>query len=111
LGKWSDTIAVARLISILLFCRIGAAQYIGSEACRTCHSVQFEKQSKSGHAHALALAPSGSPGHWAFGAGAKAITYISQADQDSYLEHGLSYYAATKSMALTPGHASAAGMR
>jgi tetratricopeptide (TPR) repeat protein len=111
LGKRSDTIAVARLISILLLCRIGSAQYIGSEACHACHSVQFEKHSKSGHAHALALAPSGSPGHWAFGAGAKAITYVSQADQDSYLEHGLSYYAATKSMALTPGHTSAAGMR
>lgn len=67
------------------------AQYVGSHACRPCHAARFATQSRSGHAHALALAPSGSPGHWAFGAGAKAITYVSQFDQDTYVEHGLSY--------------------
>src|SRR5258708_36299031 len=83
---------------------IATAQYVGSQACKLCHPAKFESQSKTGHARALALAPPGSPGHWAFGAGAKAITYVSQAGQDGYIEHGLSYYPATKSMAPTPGH-------
>src|SRR6266446_10801654 len=77
---------------------IATAQYVGSQACKLCHAAKFESQSKTGHARALALAPSGSPGHWAFGAGAKATTYVSQADEESYIEHGLTYYASTKSM-------------
>src|ERR1700758_3046267 len=80
-----------------------AGDYSGSEACRSCHPDEFARQSKSEHARALALAPPGSPGHWAFGAGAKATTYVSQLTPDQYLEHGLTYYTATKSTALTPG--------
>ena len=86
-------------------------QYAGSEACKPCHPAQFTAQSKSGHARALAPAPAGSPGQWAFGAGEQAITYVSQLDEDTYIEHGLSYYAKTKSMALTPGHTSPGGVR
>ena len=86
-------------------------EYSGSEACRSCHPDEFARQSKSEHARALALAPQGSPGHWAFGAGAKATTYVSQVAPDQYLEHGLTYYTATKSMALTPGHTSSDGLR
>jgi tetratricopeptide (TPR) repeat protein len=111
LGKRTGPIAIERLIPILLLCRIGFAQYAGSGACRACHPSQFAAQLKSDHAHALALAPKGSPGHWAFGAGAKAITYVSQADPDFYLEHGLSYYASTKAMAPTPGHPNGSDMR
>jgi hypothetical protein len=85
--------------------------YSGSEACRTCHPDEFARQSQSGHARALALAPPGSPGHWAFGAGTKATTYVSQVEQDQYIEHGLTYFAATKSMGLTPGHTNADGLR
>src|SRR5216684_7265465 len=95
----------------LVSCSAGFAQYVRSEACRSCHPAKFETQSKTGHARALALAPPGSPGYWAFGAGAKAITYVSQADQDAYIEHGLSYYPATKSMAPTPGHGNGADIR
>ena len=40
--------------------------------------------------------------------GEKATTWVSQTGEDSVVEHGLSYYAATKSMRLTPGHNSAA---
>lgn len=87
------------------------AQYAGSTACRGCHPAQFDSQSRTGHARALALAPAGSPGHWAFGAGLKATTYVSQIDRDSYMEHGLSYYASTRSLALTPGHKNTAGVR
>ena len=86
-------------------------EYSGSEACRSCHPDEFARQSKSEHARALALAPPGSPGHWAFGAGTKATTYVSQVTPDQYLEHGLTYYTATKSMALTPGHTSSDGLR
>lgn len=76
-----------------------AGEFSGSEVCRSCHPDEFARQSRSEHARALALPPAGSPGHWAFGAGTKATTYVSQVAPDQYLEHGLTYYAATKSMA------------
>jgi len=97
--------------ALLIICSSALAQYTGSQACRSCHPHQFEEQSRSEHAHALALAAPGSPGHWAFGAGAKAVTYVSQVSTEWYLEHGLSYYAATKALALTPGHSNAEGLR
>jgi len=83
--------------------------YVGSGACRTCHPDQFESQSKTGHAHALLRAQATDPGpgshaEWAFGAGAKATTWVSQTGEETIAEHGLTYYAATKLLALTPGH-------
>lgn len=81
-----------------------AADYTGSKACQSCHADKYLAQSKTGHARALAVAPAGSPGYWAFGAGAKAITYVSQRDEDWYIEYGRSYYASIKAMAPTPGH-------
>ena len=81
-----------------------ASDYVGSAACRVCHAANFELQSKSGHAHALVRAQPGSRGEWAFGAGEKATTWVSQVDHATYAEHGVSYFAATKSMGLTPGH-------
>ena len=88
-----------------------SAQYVGSDSCRPCHQERVETQSKTGHAHALAKAAAGSPGEWAFGAGAKATTWVSRSDRDTYVEHGLSYFGATKSMGLTPGHATADDIR
>jgi tetratricopeptide (TPR) repeat protein len=87
--------------------------YIGSAVCRNCHAAQFESQSKSGHAHALRRALPSDPGpgshaQWAFGAGAKATTWVSQTGEENIAEHGLTYYAATKSLALTPGHTTSA---
>jgi tetratricopeptide (TPR) repeat protein len=87
------------------------AQFTGSEACRPCHAARFEAQSKTGHARALARTRTDSPGQWAFGAGVKAITWVSQADRDTWAEHGLSYYASTKSTGITPGHESAGEVR
>lgn len=98
-------------ISLLLMSTSVFAQYVRSEACRSCHPAKSETQSKTGHARALAVAPAGSPGHWAFGAGEKAITYVSQVDEDWYIEHGLSYYPAKKAMGLTPGHSNSEGRR
>jgi len=92
-------------------------QYIGSDVCRACHAAKFESQSKTGHARALAVARPGSPipgipapestAQWAFGAGEKATTWVSQTGEETIAEHGLSYYAATKSLDVTPGHANA----
>ncbi|MES1257341.1 MAG: tetratricopeptide repeat protein [Acidobacteriota bacterium] len=88
----------------LSFTSVLSGQYAGSSVCRGCHPDKFASQSKSGHARALAVAAPGSPGYWAFGAGEKAITCVSQKDEDTILEHGLTYYSATHSTGLTPGH-------
>jgi hypothetical protein len=44
------------------------------------------------------------PVQWAFGAGQQAVTFLSQVDEDRYVEHHLSYYASARSMSVTPGH-------
>jgi hypothetical protein len=98
-------------ILALLLATGAYGQYAGSGACKPCHPAQAATQSKSGHARSLARAPAGSPGQWAFGAGEQAITYVSRIDEDWYIEHGLSYYSKTKSMALTPGHTTLAGVK
>ena len=41
---------------------------------------------------------------WAFGAGEQAVTFVGQPDEDRYVEHHFSYYAATDSLSTTPGH-------
>ncbi|MGH8246475.1 MAG: hypothetical protein ACREUU_08585, partial [Gammaproteobacteria bacterium] len=122
-----------------------AARYVGSSACQSCHTKQYETQSRSEHAVALSraadhpLAPSfpdefaayrapqyrlqwkresggfyarvfdgretaETPVEWAFGAGDQAVTFASQLDEDRYVEHALSYYSASRSLAPTPGH-------
>jgi len=80
------------------------AQYVGSQSCQPCHPGQFTAQAMSEHVHALAPAKPGSPGEWAFGAGRKAITYVSHKDEETYIERAASYFASTKSMGVTPGH-------
>ncbi len=104
---------------MLLLARGAAGQYAGSEACRRCHPQQAAAHAQSGHArslsrpaqHPFAGAFPPSPGEWAFGAGAQAVTFVSQLDQEHYIEHGLSWYATSKSMALTPGHRTREGER
>jgi tetratricopeptide (TPR) repeat protein len=81
-----------------------SAQYVGSKACQKCHADKFALQSKSEHARALGP---GQKAQWAFGAGDKAITFVDQTGEETIAERGLSYYAATKSMGITPGHADA----
>src|SRR3954471_5000837 len=88
-----------------------ASGYVGSKVCATCHVAQFESQSKTAHARALRRARPTDPGpgshaQWAFGAGVKATTWVSQTGEETIAEHGTSYYSASKSLALTPGHAS-----
>ncbi len=65
------------------------------------------KQSRSHHAGALSK---GSSARWAFGSGVQAITYVSQLDEDTYLEHGLSLYT-RGGLSLTPGHRNADGVK
>jgi Zn finger protein HypA/HybF involved in hydrogenase expression len=83
--------------------------YIGSSACGDCHTARFESQSKTAHARALRKAQSADPGpgakaQWAFGAGAKATTWVSQTGEDTIAEHGRTYYRATNALGITPGH-------
>src|SRR5262249_25669532 len=44
------------------------------------------------------------PVQWAFGAGDQAVTFVSQLDEDTYLEHRFSFYSQAASLDLTPGH-------
>src|SRR5262245_6830069 len=44
------------------------------------------------------------PVDWAFGSGNHAVTFASQLDEDSYLEHAWSYYPAGRVFDRTPGH-------
>jgi tetratricopeptide (TPR) repeat protein len=81
-----------------------SAQYVGSKACQKCHADKFALQSKSEHTRALGP---GQKAQWAFGAGDKAITFVDQTGEETIAERGLSYYRATKSMGITPGHADA----
>jgi tetratricopeptide (TPR) repeat protein len=92
-----------------------ASGYVGSSVCRDCHASHFESQSRSEHAHALRRAVPADPGpgshaQWAFGAGLKATTWVSQTGEEAIAEHGLTYYTATKSLAITPGHATSADL-
>ncbi len=41
---------------------------------------------------------------WAFGSGYQAVTFVSQLNEDAYLEHRLSFYTAKNRPGLTPGH-------
>ena len=92
------------LLLLPLFTEAVCAQHVGSKRCQTCHPEQFALQSKSEHALALAPAKPGAPGEWAFGAGLKAITYVSHIDEETYVERKETFYTSTKRMGITPGH-------
>lgn len=85
-----------------------ALPFAGTSTCAACHAPVAATQSKTAHAGALKL---GEDGGWAFGSGAQAITYVSRADEDAYIEHGLSWYRKPKRLDLTPGHDSPKGVR
>ena len=90
----------------ILYLLLTAQDFAGAKACAVCHSEIAAPQ--AGTHHAGALKPETK--RWAFGSGAQAITYVSQVNEDTYLEHGLSWYKKTGSTALTPGHRSATGV-
>jgi hypothetical protein len=91
-------------IAFLLFT---AQDFAGAESCAVCHSDIARRQRETHHAKALSRLPDG---RWAFGAGAQAITYVSQISEDAYREHGLSWYKKSGQEALTPGHSNASGV-
>jgi hypothetical protein len=96
---------VQSLALLLLFhLPIAAADYAGADACRTCHPSEFESQSRSAHAHALAPSAAPQPGEWAFGAGIQAITFVSHPARDTYRELGQTWYRSLNAYAVTPGH-------
>ena len=84
-----------------------AQTYVGAAVCATCHAQIAASQAKTGHAGALKREPE----RWAFGSGLQAITYVSQLDEDTYLEHGLSWYRRAGGLDLTPGHRTREGVR
>ena len=100
-----------RLPLLMLLAAAPKSEYAGANACKACHAAQYELQSRSEHARALAKSKPEQPGEWAFGSGLQAITFVSRADQESYLEHGESWFRELKDYARTPGHRSNAGMR
>lgn len=82
-----------------------AIPFVGAPVCSGCHAEIAGSQAKTAHASALRPASGGQvKADWAFGSGVQAITYVSQADDDHYLEHPLSWYAKAKGLAPTPGH-------
>jgi len=91
-------------LALLLF---AAQDFAGSKSCAVCHPAIARTQANSHHAQALAQTPDN---RWAFGAGAQAITYVSQADEDTYIERGLSWYRKISGLALTPGHIKSDGV-
>ena len=91
-------------------CRAGAGR--GGQARDKVQVAAHQAKLHAASAHSRALAHSTSTevkADWAFGAGVQATTYVSRLDENTYLEHGLSWYAKTRSLALTPGHRNAAG--
>jgi hypothetical protein len=102
---------VAALLIPALFAAAAAADYAGAKACQTCHPAEYASQSSTAHARALDRSKPPQPGDWAFGAGLQAITFVSRAAGDDYLELGQSWYRRLNGMALTPGHRNAAGVR
>lgn len=84
-----------------------AQTYTGAAVCAGCHARIAESQSQTGHAGALKKEEN----RWAFGSGLQAITYVSQVDEDTYLEHGLSWYRRANGLDLTPGHRNREGVR
>ena len=44
------------------------------------------------------------PVEWAFGAGDQAVTFVSQLDEDLYLEHRFTFYSRSRTLDFTPGH-------
>lgn len=103
---------ISHLLCLVLLAIPAISQnYTGSKSCEACHPAEAAKHALTGHAGALKKAPAGSPGEWAFGAGTKAITYVSRNGAEHYTEHGLSFYTARKTMGITPGHENAGGRK
>lgn len=85
------------------------AQVVGATACEPCHAEQYAKHRTS--THARSLSPGDAPHQWKFGAGKQAVTPVSRAGDEHYLEHGLSWYPAIGKFDLTPGHENTLGER
>ena len=92
---------------VFVFLLLTAQDFAYTNSCAVCHSEIAAQQSTTHHANALRLQPDQ---RWAFGSGAQAITYVSKTSEDTYLEHGLSWYKKSGALALTPGHRTPTGV-
>ncbi|MBM3739569.1 MAG: hypothetical protein FJW39_27700, partial [Acidobacteria bacterium] len=109
------------------------ADWTGAGSCRPCHAAMFGGHAhysalakpdpqprphepfrrgpyslRIDGARARGWTPTESidlPIDWAFGSGRQAVTYVSRVDSNWYFEHSLSWFPATRSFGLTPGHA------
>lgn len=88
----------------------GPSDYAGAEACRSCHAANFNAQSNSSHARALARSSPSQRGDWAFGAGLQAITFVSRVGNDSYREEGLTWFRTLNGYGITPGQHDESGV-
>ncbi len=99
------------LVPLMFAVSLRAGPYATAEVCKQCHPVEYAAQSASGHARALRPPAATEPEQWAFGAGNQAVTFVSQLNATDYLEHGETWYTATKRFDTTPGHADTRGLR
>src|ERR1051326_4745403 len=99
------------LLVPLLLAATAPGEYAGAEACRKCHTAEFNQQSASAHARALVKSKPPQPGEWAFGAGEQAITFVTRVDPEHYLEEGKSWYRRLNGYARTPGARTDAGTK
>src|SRR5947209_9685667 len=95
----------------LFLAAVAAADFAGSGVCAKCHPAQFEAQSASAHANAIARSKAPQPGDWAFGAGAQAITFVTRLNPDFYREEPRSWFRRLDAYGPTPASASSTGTR
>jgi hypothetical protein len=94
---------------VFMAAALNAADYAGAPACAKCHPAEFNAQSASSHAHALARSAGPQPGEWAFGSGDQAITFVERTDPDHYREIGQTWYRRINGFGPTPGAATPRG--
>jgi Zn finger protein HypA/HybF involved in hydrogenase expression len=88
-----------------------ADQFVKDRRFLLAGKYQFQFLRNAGELHVRAWDNSRAfeiPVEWAFGAGAQAVTFVTRADSNWYLEHALSYYSAAQSYAATPGQSAPA---
>jgi hypothetical protein len=94
-----------------LLLAVSASDYAGAAACAKCHPAQFQAQSASAHARALAPSKAPQPGLWAFGAGVQAVTFVNRLNAEQYVELDETWYRRRNGIGRTPGHTAPGGIQ
>lgn len=88
-----------------------ASAFVPAEPLARAGGISYSYRTDGAHLQVEVTAPGERLGlrlEWAFGAGEQAVTFVGHVDENRYVEHHHSYYAATDSLATTPGHSNAA---